>query len=379
MNTRRLKIGGHIDRYVGSLFLASYATALFLVVGLFLILDLASNLDEFIEPMKDGSATPGLLIVRYYLLNIPFLFLQVAPFVTLVAGLFTVSKLLKYNETTAVLGAGVSAHRLLAPLLVFATLLAAGMFELRESLSFQLAAKRDSLRYTITRKVTDQVYPHLFLKDQNGSVLHLAQFRPSTGNPPHAEVQGLEATLLSASFVPPSLVSPSRWVQINADRAVYVRQGTSTGWRLENGVRREVSGWQPVERLEGFDFTPELALTFHRASDAPLDLSYREAREMARRDPDNVIYQTLMQYHLTFPLANLVLLLVGLPLLMHHERRRGAQNLAAGCTLCILFFATDFVFRNLGLQASLDPRLAAWMPILVFGSLGIVLYDSMRT
>jgi lipopolysaccharide export system permease protein len=374
MNTRRLKIGGHIDRYVGSLFLSSYATALFLVVGLFLILDLASNLDEFIEPMKDGSATPGLLIVRYYLLNIPFLFLQVAPFVTLVAGLFTVSKLLKYNETTAVLGAGVSAHRLLAPLLVFATLLAAGMFELRESLSLQLAAKRDSLRYTISRKDTDQVYPHLFLKDQNGSVLHLAQFRPSTGSPPHAEVRGLEATLLSASSS-----SPARWVQINADRAVYVERGTKTGWRLENGVRREVTGAQPVEMLEGFEFTPELALTFHRAGDAPLELSYREAREMARRDPDNVIYQTLMQYHVTFPLANLVLLLVGLPLLMHHERRRGAQNLAAGCTLCVLFFATDFVFRNLGLQASLDPRLAAWMPILVFGSLGIVLYESMRT
>lgn len=369
MNPRRLKIGGHIDRYVGSLFLSSYATALFLVVGLFLILDLASNLDDFIEPMKDGTPTSGLAIVRYYLLNIPFLFLQVAPFVTLVAGLFTVSKLLKYNETTAVLGAGISAHRLLAPLLVFAALLSVGMFALREELSFQLATKRDALRFVITQKRTDQVYPHLFLKDHDGSVVHLSEFRPSTGEPQHAEVRGLEATLSSVSH----------WVQINADRAVYVQRGATTGWRLENGVRREVSGSQPIDMLEGFEFTPELALTFHRAAEAPLELSYHEAREMARRDPDNVIYQTLLQYHVTFPLANLVLLLVGLPLLMHHERRRGAQNLAAGCGLCILFFATDFVFRNLGLQASLDPRIAAWMPILVFGSLGIVLYDSMRT
>jgi lipopolysaccharide export LptBFGC system permease protein LptF len=31
------------------------------------------------------------------------------------------------------------------------------------------------------------------------------------------------------------------------------------------------------------------------------------------------------------------------------------------------------------LQATLDPRFAAWMPVLIFGSLGIVLYDSMRT
>jgi lipopolysaccharide export LptBFGC system permease protein LptF len=47
--------------------------------------------------------------------------------------------------------------------------------------------------------------------------------------------------------------------------------------------------------------------------------------------------------------------------------------------LCIGFFAADLVFRNLGLQATLDPRIAAWMPVLLFGSLGIVLYDSMRT
>jgi lipopolysaccharide export LptBFGC system permease protein LptF len=47
--------------------------------------------------------------------------------------------------------------------------------------------------------------------------------------------------------------------------------------------------------------------------------------------------------------------------------------------LCILYFAADLVFRNLGLQASLDPRFAAWMPILIFGSLGIVLFDSLRT
>jgi lipopolysaccharide export LptBFGC system permease protein LptF len=355
--------------YVARLFLTSYATALFVVVGLHFVLDFTSHIDEFLEPMKDGTPKPTVLIVRYYLLTLPYLFLQVGPFVTLVASLFTVSKLLKHQETIAALSAGISAHRLLAPVVVLAIGAGAAMFQMRESLAWGITAKREALHYILDKGAWDQVYEHLFLKDLSGSFVHLEEFRPLAGNPPHPEVKGLHATLNSLS----------QWVQVEADRATYVDDGGGGAWHLENGVRREVTGDTPVDVLEGFEFTPELALTFARAKNAALELSYAETREMARRDPDNVVYQTLLQYHVTFPLANLVLVLVGVPLLMRYERRRVVASLAAACMLCILFFATDLVFRNLGLQASLDPRIAAWMPVLIFGSLGIVLFDSMRT
>ena len=78
MSGRRLRLFGRLDRYVGGLFVNSYATALFLVVGLFLILDMASNLDDYLEPWPDGTRASNLLIVWYYLLDLPFLFLQVA-------------------------------------------------------------------------------------------------------------------------------------------------------------------------------------------------------------------------------------------------------------------------------------------------------------
>ncbi len=369
MSSRALKIGGRLDLYVTRLFLTSYATALFVVVGLYFILDFTTFIDDYLEPMKDGTPKPTILIVRYYMLTLPYLFLQVAPFVTLVASLFTVSKLLKFNETIAALAAGVSAHRLLAPVVALSVVAGLVMFQIRESLSWGITSKREALHFVLKENSWDQVYEHLFLKDLSGSVVHLEHFRPYAGNPPRPEVQGLHATLNSVS----------QWVQVEADKAVWVQDDAGGAWHLEGGVRREVSGDTPVEVLEGFDFTPELALTFARAKTAALELSYGETRSMARRDPDNVVYQTLLQYHVTFPLANLVLVLVGVPLLMRYERRRGVASLMAACTLCILFFATDLVFRNLGLQASLDPRIAAWMPVLIFGSLGIVLFDAMRT
>ncbi len=371
MSGRGLTVGGRIDRYVARLFLTSFATALLIVVGLFLVFDVATNLDSFVEPLKDGTKMPGSLIVRYYVLTIPFLYLQAGPFVTLLAGMFTVSKLLKHNETTAALAAGVSARRLLAPVVVGAVLAAAGMFALRETLASTLANDRERVLYVLENKQTDQVYTGVHMRTLNGSVVTLSEFRPRTGKPPVAEARGLSV-----------ISSVSQLWQINADRAVFVRKSDgSASWQLEKGVRKDFAGEQPVDELEGFDFTPDLVLTYCRAAGPAhvLDLSYSEARELAQRSPDDRLYQMVLQYHVTFPLGNIVLVLIGLPLLMHHERRRGARNLAAGSCLCILYFAADFVFRKLGMENALEPKMAAWMPILVFGSLGIVLFDSMKS
>jgi lipopolysaccharide export LptBFGC system permease protein LptF len=369
---RGLRVGGRLDRYVASLFVSSYATAFFVLVGLFLILDMAANLDEYLETWPSGGSAPLLLIARYYLLNIPFQFLQVAPFITLVAGLFTASKLLKHSEVTAALAAGISVQRLLAPVFVGAIVCGILMLELRETLSSTLARQRDAAKYVLTHQQYDEVYSELWLRDLNGSVVHLKEFRPAGTQSRAPEARGLEATLRSAA----------QWSSTSASRATFEDRGGVVAWWLDDGLRREVLGidvQRPVDRLEGFDFSPQLALSYHRARENPLDLSFGEARELARRDPDNVVYRTLLQYHLTFPLANLVLLLVGLPIMMRSSRGKGVEGVAAGCLLCIFYFAADFVLRNLGLQGAIDPYLAAWLPVLAFGSLGLALFESMDT
>ena len=53
--------------------------------------------------------------------------------------------------------------------------------------------------------------------------------------------------------------------------------------------------------------------------------------------------------------------------------------MAGGLLLCVFYFGADFIFRNLGIQGSLDPLLASWTPVLIFGSVGFVLFDAMRT
>jgi lipopolysaccharide export LptBFGC system permease protein LptF len=83
---------GKLDRYVGGLFAMSYATAILLIIGLLIVIDIATHLSYF-ETWKDGGSASTILILRFYVLSIPFLYVQFSPFVTVVAGIFTVSRL----------------------------------------------------------------------------------------------------------------------------------------------------------------------------------------------------------------------------------------------------------------------------------------------
>lgn len=371
---RKLLVAGRLDRYVATLFCASYSVAFFLVVGLFLIINLAGNLDEYFEPSADGYVPSGTLVVKFYLYSIPFIYLQVGPFVTLVAGLFTASKLVQNNEVVAALNAGVSAQRLAAPVLVIGALLAGGMFGLREWATESIGYRRDLVLDHIVERRPAPVYEEVWLEDpheQGTNLVRIERFltRGDGGRP---TIEGLVATLKSADEL----------AVISADRAVYEDTARGGRWRLTRGRRMTVEPpGEPldVDFLDEVPFTPRDVHVLWKEQERPLDLSFRETSELWRRDPDNSQLQTLIEYLKTFPLANLVLLLVGLPFLFRYERGRRIEKVAGGMVLCVFYFAADFVTRSLGMQGVLAPLMASWLPVLFFGSLGVVLYGSMKT
>lgn len=370
MSSRRLKLGGRLDRYVAELFVGSYAVALLLVVGIFVIINLASNLDEYLQPGPDGAVPSGWLVVKLYILQTPFLFLEVAPFVTLIGGLFTVSRLMKHKEVVAALAAGVSARRVLLPVFVLGGVLGASMFGLREFATEQLSESRDALVDYLEERRPALVLEDLWIKDPVGKPIRVDAYYPaSAGQPPRLE--GLSATHSAGAT----------WTHIAAKGAVFDRRANE--WRLEGGVSRDVDGGkateQPIDTLSGTVLAPRDLRTAWKGRWQPTELSFRETLDLLARDPDAVGWQTLLQSNLAFPFAHLVLLFVGLPFLMGHARSKGPSPGLMVFFLCLCFFGSDFVCRSMGLQGQLDPLMAAWLPILFFGSLGVVLFSSIRT
>ena len=116
-----------------------------------------------------------------------------------------------------------------------------------------------------------------------------------------------------------------------------------------------------------------------KAREHPMDLSHGELTDLLAREPTNLQYRTLVQYNLTFPLAGLVLLLVGIPFVVGDERGKGGERIARGFLLCVAYFGVDFVARTLGLQGAVGPVFSGWLPLVLFGSLGAVLTAYMRS
>jgi len=369
MRIAKLQFGGTLDRYIASLFVGAYATSLLLVVGLAVIIDVASNLNYF-QPWKNGESASTALIVHYYALNVPFLYLQVAPFVTASAALFTVSKLVKHNELVSGLNAGLSTQRILLPLFAGGALAAAFMFTVRETATATLGNQRDALHELLDNQRTERAFKSVWFRDIVGNIVRFEVFRPEQPGQDADQGDGFEVAVQRGPTVTVVSATHATW--------------TGDDWLLEDGLLREETGdtskQRPVERLgDVLHFTPRDVLLAIKGFERPLELSYSEIIDLLRRDPDNREYQTLMQYNFTFPLANLVLLLVALPFLVGRERGKSLEGLVIASLMCVLYFAGDFVSRSFGMEGSLTPLLATWLPVLFFGSLGAVLFEGLRT
>ncbi len=374
---RRLALFGCLDRYVLLQFLAAYVVAILMIVGLYVVIDIATNLDDYLRTEANGSSNIG-KVGLYYLLQVPFLYLQVAPFVTLIAGMYTVSRLQKSREVIASLAAGVSARRLLLPIFATSALLAGFMFYVREAASGQIGFERDMLLVQLDEGEDEVVLPNVRLKDASRETITLDRFYPER-EPPAFE--SLLALRLEDGGIWRTYEAASGIWQLETDPETGLERGY---WLLRGGVQEEITDSSkysvPLVRFEeGLEFSPEDAWIAWRGRTDPTSLSFRQAARLSERDPDNVQYRTLQFYLLSYPLANLVLLLCGLPFLLRYERGRGNEGMVAGFLLCVFYFGTDFVTLNLGMQAQLSPLLATWLPPVFFGSLGLVLYSGTRS
>ncbi|NOT30593.1 MAG: LptF/LptG family permease [Planctomycetes bacterium] len=369
MRPRALPFLGRLDRYVARLFALSYAASFFLVVGLFVILDMATNLDDYLAPDKTGYAPSGALVGKFYLLQLPFLYLQMSPYVTLVAGMFTAAKLARSNEFVAAFGAGISVRRMLLPVYLGAALLAGGMFLLREQATRELGRRRDFLQDHLKSHRLEPEIENLMVWVGRSLPVTLSEYvvRP---DPLRSEARGLSAQRREAG----------RMLSIGAKVARPLSGGR---WALEDGRCLEDDGGRRQTRaldvLDDPRFTPEDVELAWKAKKNVMDLAHSELTDLLAREPSNLQYQTLLQYNRTFPLAGLLLLLVGLPFVVGDERGKAGERIARGFLLCAIYFGVDFVARQLGWQGAVGPLFAGWLPLVVFGSLGAVLTASMRS
>src|SRR4051794_36784619 len=114
-----------IDRYILWSFIKNYAISLMVLIGMYVVLDMVFNFDELTE-IRSTTAQQGeerLLAIlanvgSYYFYQVFLFFAQLSGIIPVVAAAFTMMRLSRFNELTAVLAAGGPPLRVAAPVIL---------------------------------------------------------------------------------------------------------------------------------------------------------------------------------------------------------------------------------------------------------------------
>ncbi|MBN2490301.1 MAG: LptF/LptG family permease [Planctomycetes bacterium] len=376
--------GTSLDRYVGRIFLGALAGAVVIFTALWMVADLTSRIDDIPQIMAEDPdlntlATVAGLVARYFTANLPLLLHATAPFLTLVAALYTLSRLLRTNELTPMVVAGVSLYRVLRPVLLWTGAFVALVFVNQELVLPGLAHDQEHLNRRLKGKSSRELTALPIFADRLGNRYILRRFDPL---PPRQSITGL--ALVKTGRDPAGRLVLERKVVAPTARYQERTEKEPRGWILGDGSYEEVrdAAGNPVRRPIRFlpetisRLRPEL---IERANlDRPV-ISLRECLRECRRRPSPALVQEAHR-HITHPLKCLMLLLLGLPWLMRaYSRQLQIGPMLRGLVLCALFYLVDFLCLDLGNRGNLGPVAAAWLPLVAFSAVGAVLLDRIRT
>jgi lipopolysaccharide export system permease protein len=368
-----------LDRYIIGSFLKNYVLSFVVLVGLYIVLDMVFNFDELLQT-RGRAGTTGLQSFvgvladagEYYLYQSFLYFVHLSGIIPVVAASFTLLRMSRFNELTALLAAGTPLLRVAAPIIIAGLVLNVVLLADQElvipSLVHKLVRRIDEVRDTERNS-----FPVRAMMDDNGGLLVATRFYAGTDPP---EMRGLGIIHKNSSLV-------------TATRAVWDQaQGQ---WRLENGHLTENLGADRQTRraIDAYksNITPQ-EIHLHKSGEFVELLSTARINELLARPRVYGKPALVRARHARFtqPIANVILLLLAVGCVLTREPRQ--MKLAAGkcVVLCGLCMTAVFISQQLAVQAPENtawadawPALMAWMPIFIFGPGAVWLLDRVKT
>jgi len=369
-----------LDRQMIWNYFKAYVFCLISLMGLFIVVDLFMNLEDFTAGRKDLGSVAR-FVGTYYGYKSFQIFDRLCESVVLLAGMFTVAWMQRNNELLPLLSAGVSTRRAVQPVLLSAFVMM-GLVAVNQEFglpsvdSFMLENRQNP----DGSKETD-VKGNF---DMNAVLL--------SGD------KAIRKDLMVKKFV---AVIPAR-----AGRNTATLQAKEAYYIPDHDVDKRSGGWllkqTRTEGLIDWDETDDILKSlgngefFLRTRDGDFDSivrvknwdlylpTWKLLKELDR--PGNTQHAKLaIAFHtrMTRPVVGVILVLLGLSVILRDQNRNVFVSAGLCLMLCVIFFISIFACQWLGkdelASQYVSPALAAWLPVIVFGPLAFVMYDAVHT
>jgi lipopolysaccharide export system permease protein len=369
-----MRFPGRIDRYVSTYFLSSYLICFVFFLGVFLVIDLIPKVDDILETAPfaaEAGRSLFWLTVQYYLCKIPEIFLMVAPCLTVMAAMFCLSRLRKNNELIPMVMAGVSLFRVLLPIFVIAGGLLLGMVFVQEGLTPLIAEKKKLTEAFLLHHKNQLFIERYVFWDKQGREILIKNYNVATQVVGSADIAYLEqdaGRLINTSIRGTNL----RWLGPQ-EKAWSMEEGVAVASDMSDPSAEKVQ--KPI-KVFYTDLSPSDILMSLKD---PNELTFKEIQRAYALNTRDLRWKILLHYHFTFPLSNILLLLLGIPFVLRHETRSHFLGLTLALLICGGYFVLDVVMRDLGTKNQIHPILAAWFASIFCGAVGVYMFDSIKT
>jgi lipopolysaccharide export system permease protein len=354
-----------LDRYVLQKFLLPFVYCFFGFIAIWFIFDLSDNLQDFLQ----GKVTIPLLL-KYYKSQIPEIMVLSLPFCALLALLYSLTAMSRTNEIISMLGAGQSVIRVLVPLFIVGLLLTGvSMYFNYESVPHAAMIKKQMLREIKRGKaITTGLSGHLFRNRQDCRTWFIRRMTVE-------DKRLLDVEILQED-------DKQNIVKIwYAGSAVF--EPISKNWSLGRGKVVELNEEGRVIKSEFFDnlVIPGWSETPWRISSSVMDPDYLSVGELKdylnfNADfPDKWLapYRTHLHYRWALPWLCFLAFLIAAPLGIVYSRRGILGVVALAIGLFVFLFLSSYLFIALGKGSRIPPFVAAWVPLMAFFLVGLML------
>jgi len=363
-----------LDEYVMGSFLRNFALVLLALVGLFLIFTFFELIGDIIK-----YRTPLVTVGEYLLYLVPFTLYNVTPLCSLVAVLITFGALSRTSELTAMKATGTSLYRIVAPMLVVATLLSAALFVFEEDYLPEANRRQAALRSVIQGKPA-QTYLRpdrkwmsgLTTSPDGGEAEPTRIFYYQFFDPDH----DVFANLTVFEFQPGTF---------NLTRRIFASSASwdskVNGWVFENGWQRtfaseSVATYQPFT-ISTFPEIHEQPSYFKKEDRQSQEMSYSELSDyiadLKQSGFDTTRLRVQLDRKIAYPLITLVMAVLAIPFALSAGKRGSLAGMGTAIGVAIAYWVVLGIFENLGNVSSLPVGLAAWSPDLLFAIVGTYL------
>lgn len=344
-----------LAKYITRNFLGTLFFALVAFTAIFIIIDVVGFMDKFID-----RNVGFFIVVKYYCFYLPYIIILTLPVATLLASLFSVGQLSRYNELIAMQASGISLYRILAPL-----------FGLGIVISLITAYAGERFVPATNQKKKEIYQAHVNKAKKKNIAAQTKDIILQIDNNRWLLIGFFDTDVNTAFKVSIQSYKQNRLIKrIDAAKMI----GENSHWRLENGFTREFAGNKEVARafseleLQDLYFKSEDIARVQKKAE---EMSYWELKnfitEIRRTggNPDRWLVDLYLK--IAFPFSNLVIILFGAPLASRKTRSGTAISFGISLFICFLYFGIIKVGQSLGHNGTLPPLFAAWMGNLFFG------------